>query len=130
MRVLADTNILFSTLLFPNSKPAMALMHAAQAHELVLCDQILFELRDILLRKAPNLLPDMEVFLAELAYELVPTPQYPEKLMADPKDQIILNAAILAEVDIIISGDKHFLNLELEQPKVMTAAAYYEWAQL
>jgi hypothetical protein len=38
MKVLADTNILISALLWPDSKPASALLHAARYHELVLCD--------------------------------------------------------------------------------------------
>lgn len=60
---------------------------------------------------------------------MVPAPEYPQKLISDPKDQPILNAAIIAEVDIIISGDKHFLKLDLESPCVMTAAQYLEWIE-
>ena len=126
MRILADTNILISAMLWPGSKPAVALLHAASNHELILCDRNLFELRDVLRRKAPQSLPDVEVFLAELAFELVTAPEHPQKLIRDPKDQPILNAAILADVDIIISGDKHFLSLDLERPKTMTAAQYLE----
>ncbi len=126
MRIMADTNILISAMLWPGSKPAAALLHAASNHELILCDRNLFELRDVLRRKAPQALPDLEVFLAELAFELVPAPEHPQKLIRDPKDQPILNAAILADVDIIISGDKHFLSLDLERPKTMTAAQYLE----
>jgi len=37
---------------------------------------------------------------------------------------LLLNAAILADVDIIISGDKHFLELDLERPCTMKAADY------
>ena len=80
MKILADTNILISALLWPNSKPAAALLHAARYHELVLCDRNIFELRDVLGRKAPQALADVDVFLAELAYDLVPAPEYPQKL--------------------------------------------------
>ena len=51
MRVLVDTNVLFSALLFPKSVPAEALKHVAEEHELVLCDRNISELKDILLRK-------------------------------------------------------------------------------
>lgn len=124
MKILADTNILISALLFPRSKPALALLDAARNHELVLSDRNIYELRDVLGRKAPHALPDVDVFLAELGYELVVAPEYPQKLISDPKDQPILNAAILADVDIIISGDKHFLKLDLERPRTMTAAQF------
>ncbi|MBS3986085.1 MAG: putative toxin-antitoxin system toxin component, PIN family [Selenomonadales bacterium] len=124
MKVLTDTNILVSALLWPHSKPATALLHAARYHELVLCDRNISELRTVLARKAPHILADVDVFLAELSYELVPAPENPQKLIRHPKDQPILDAAIVGEVDIIISGDRHFLELSMERPCVMTAAQY------
>ena len=89
MRILVDTNILFSALLFPKSKPAKALLYATYRHEIVLCDRNIVELRDILRRKAPQYLPDAEVLLAELRYELIPAVDHAEKLIRDPKDQPI-----------------------------------------
>lgn len=126
MRILIDTNILFSALLFPGSKPAKAMLHAADIHEIVLCDRNIFELRDILKRKAPKYLPDAEVFLAELSYELIPAVDHAEKLIRDAKDQPILNAAIVSDVDIIMTGDKDFLSCGLEHPRCMTAAEFLE----
>ena len=127
MRVLVDTNILFSALLFPNSKPAQALMHVAEYHDMVLCDRNIVEIRDILRRKAPKYLPDAEVLLAELSYELIPAVDHAEKLIRDAKDQPILNAAIVADIDIILTGDKDFLSLDMEHPKCMTAADFLEF---
>ena len=124
MRVLIDTNILFSALLFPASKPAQALLHVAACHAMVLCSQSIPELRDILERKAPRFLPDAEVLLAELSYELLPAVSYAEKLMRDPKDQPILNAAIVSDVDVILTGDKDFLSLEMDHPRCKTAAQF------
>lgn len=126
MKILVDTNILFSAVLFPRSKPAAALLHAAEYHHIVLCDRNLFELRDILNRKAPGALPDAEVLLAELSYELIPAVYHVEKLIRDAKDQPILNAAIVADVDIILTGDKDFLCLDMEHPKCLTAAQFLE----
>ena len=124
MRVLVDTNVLFSALLFPNSKPAQALLYVADNHEVVLCDRNIFALREIIKRKAPRFLPDIEVFLAEMSYELIPAVDHAEKLIRDAKDQPILNAAIVYDVDIILTGDKDFLSLDIEHPKCMTAAQF------
>lgn len=126
MRILVDTNILFSALLFPNSKPAKALLYVADNHELILCDQNIMELRDILKRKATKFLSDGEVMLAEMSYELIPAVYHTKKLIRDVKDQPILNSAIIYGVDIIITGDKDFLSLEMESPKCMTAAQFFE----
>lgn len=126
MRILVNTNILFSALVFPRSKPAQALLYAADNHEIVLCDRNIVELRDILKRKAPKFLPDAEVLLAEMSYELIPAVDHAEKLIRDAKDQPILNAAIVSDVDIILTGDKDFSSLEMEHPKCMTAAQFFE----
>ena len=126
MGILVDTNILFSALLFPHSKPAQALLYAVDHHEIVLCDRNITELRDILKRKAPKYLPDAEVLIAELPYELIPAVDHAEKLIRDAKDQPILNAAIVADVDAILTGDKDFLSLEMEHPRCLTAAQFLE----
>lgn len=124
IRILTDTNILFSALIFPRSKPARALLYVADNHEMVLCDRNIAELRDILNRKAPEFLPDAEVLLAEMSYELIPAVDHAEKLIRDAKDQPILNAAIVSDVDIILTGDKDFLSLDMEHPKCMTVAEF------
>jgi len=49
-----------------------------------------------------------------------------EKLIRDAKDQPILNAAIVFDVDIILTGDKDFLSLDLEHPCCLTAAQFLE----
>ncbi len=56
-----NTNVLFSALLFPNSKPATALFYVAHNHEIVLCDRNITEFRNILERKAPQFLSDADV---------------------------------------------------------------------
>lgn len=126
MRILIDTNILISAVLFPHSKPANALIYTAENHELVLCDQNLTELREVLKRKAPQALPDAEVLLTELSYELIPATPYAQKLIRDIKDQPILNASMLYNIDIILTGDKDFLSLDIEQPKCMTVAQFLD----
>jgi len=127
MRVLVDTNILLSAMWFKNSRVARVLLYVAANHELILCDQNITELRDVLSRKSPEVLPDAEVFLAELSYELIPSAFYVEKLIRDPKDQPILNAAIVNGVDVILTGDKDFLSLDMEYPKPMNITQFLEF---
>ena len=91
---------------------------------MVLCDRNITELREILTRKAPKYLPDAEVLLVELSYELIPAIDHAEKLIRDAKDQPILNAAIVSNVDIILTGDKDFLSLDMEHPRCMTVAEF------
>ena len=78
MRILVDTNILFSALVFPHSKPAKALLYVADHHDMILCDRNIMEFREILQRKAPQYLPDAEVLLAQMSYELIPAVDHME----------------------------------------------------
>jgi len=95
-------------------------------HNLILCDYIISELRDVVSRKRPDLLADIDVLLARLSYELILAPQDPGKLISDPKDHPILNAAIVADVDIIVSGDKHFLELKMKHPKTISVTEFFD----
>ena len=126
MKILVDTNILFSAMLFRGSKPAKALLYVSDYHEMVICDRSIYELYDVLKRKAPEALPDAEVFLAEFSYELSPAVDNGTKLIRDAKDQPILNAAIVADVDVILTGDKDFLSLDMEHPRCMTVTEFLE----
>ena len=123
---MTDTNILFSALLFPSSRPAQALFHIMEHHSLILCDYIISELRNVVSMKRPDLLADVDFLLAKLSFELTIAPEEPSKLISDPKDHPILNAAILADIDIIISGDKHFLELKMEHPQTMSVADFLD----
>ena len=125
MRVMIDTNVVVSAVYNPKSKPADVLRHVCEKHELILCDYIIAECYDVIIRKFPQHTHVFDKLLATLGYELVAAPR--EGLeMSDPKDSPILNAAIIADVDIIISGDKHFLGLDIERPQVLSPAAYSE----
>ncbi len=46
--------------------------------------------------------------------------------MADAADQPIFDAALSAGVDVLVSGDKHFLSLVLDRPEIVTARAFLD----
>jgi len=129
LKILADTNVLISALFYPKSKPARALYHAADNCALVLSDHNIAELHKVVKEKFARTQADVELFLTELTYELILAPRATQKLISDPKDAPILNAAIIADVAIIISGDNHFRALEMERPKTMTAAEYLKYVE-
>ena len=122
-RVLVDTNVIISAFLFPNSTPARALALVLDEHRLVLSTWVIDELHEVGERKWPDRGPALEGFFLELDYELA-EPGDPSVPISDPKDQPILDAAIAEAVDVIVSGDKHFLKLELDQPRIVTARGF------
>jgi len=62
MRVMADTNLYIAALLFPASLPAKVLLHIADKYELVLCDHIVAEIRDVVARKCRICWPMLTCF--------------------------------------------------------------------
>ena len=83
---------------------------------MMLCDRSISELREILRQKAPQFLPDAEVLFAEMSYELIPAVDHAEKLIRDAKDQPILYTAIVSDADVILTGVKDFLSLDMQHP--------------
>lgn len=125
MRVVLDTNIIISAILLPTSTPATVVEIVLQDHRLVLTEWIIGELREVVARKRPDLVPPLETFLRSIDYELA-TPGETSTLISDPDDQPILDAAIAGVVDVIVTGDKHFLALEIGSPRIVTARAFIE----
>lgn len=125
MRVLLDTNILISALMFPSSTPSSVVELVLQDHRLVLTDWVLNELREVVGRKRPDLLSVLEPLISALDYDLA-GPGTTTVLISDPDDQPILDAAIASAVDVIVTGDKHFLALDIATPQILTARGFLD----
>ena len=66
---------------------------------------------------------------ALLTLEVVTTPieEYSsEEKIRDVNDRPILRAAIYAKADILLTGDKDFLESGLQNPKIMAAADFVQ----
>lgn len=125
IRVLVDTNVVISALLFPNSTPARALARVLDEHRLVLTDWIIDELHEVVGRKRPDLLAALDAFLDDIDYELA-SPGDPSVPISDPDDQPILDAAVAGAVDVVVTGDKAFLSLVLDRPRILTARDFLD----
>ena len=132
MRILVDTNILISAALNPKGTPYKAFLKAVtHPNKGLICDQNIEELRRIFNRKFPDKIKILEHFLsiALLAMEVVSTPKdkvEEEYKIRDVADRPILRAAIKAQADVLLTGDKDFLESSIKEPKIMTAAEFLE----
>ena len=130
MRVLIDTNVLISTALNPDGVPSQAYRKAASyPNRGLICEQNVDELKRIFNKKFPSRLAALDKFLstALLTLELVPTPSdemAAESLIRDVKDRPILRAAIEAQADVLLTGDKDFLESGVEHPAIMTPTEF------
>ncbi len=99
-------------------------------HTLVLSSQIIDELRMVMDMKFPHKKAACEAFLNKLSFEMVLTPRYVDPSIypriRDKSDYPILASAIIADVDVFITGDKDFLALDVERPEILTISQFAE----
>ena len=130
MRVLVDTNVLISAALSSTGVPFQAYVKAVSTpnHGLI-CEQNMDEMKRIFQKKFPAKLPALDEFLstALLTMELVPIPTdeaETENQIRDVKDRPILRAAIHANADVLLTGDKDFLESGVTHPAITTPAEF------
>ena len=114
-RIVADTNLLVSRLLLPQSLPAQAVRKAVDEGQLLVSDATLGELADVLSRAKFDpyvCLEDRQDFIRVLnrvAERIIVTA--PIKACRDPKDDKFLEVALNGEANLILTGDRDLLTL-------------------
>lgn len=137
MRVLVDTNVLFSRLL-PNSRTNSSIdrLFDAVIRErflLVMPEEVLDELMEAR-EKKPYLanaisVDEMQRFVRFLrtAAEILPRQADPAPpVLRDPRDDFLLIAAAIGDADYLVTGDRDLLDIrdELSQPQILTVAEF------
>ncbi len=127
MRIMLDTNVLFSVLLFPSERMERMMRCIFEQHRLVLSSFVIDELAYVTARKFPAKAKAVDALLSAMSYELVYTPREMEEGLfeiRDPKDYPVLYTAIMEDVDVLITGDKDFADVDVERPEIMTPAEF------
>jgi len=129
MRVMVDTNVLVSALLFPSPLMNRVIYKITTDHRLVLSSYVIDELLNVTRRRFPNRTEAVDLLLKRLPYELVRTPEHPEMGLfhiRDEKDYPVLYSAVTEDIDIFITGDRDFDELSMERPKIVGPAEFLE----
>jgi putative PIN family toxin of toxin-antitoxin system len=130
MEVMLDTNVLFSAIFFQSKRMNELFQTLSKNHSIVLSSYSLEELGRITRRKLPQKLPAVEIFLQKFPYRLVHTPSVDltedDFNLRDAADYPILLSSILADVDILITGDHDFDDVVVDRPEIMTPAKFME----
>jgi uncharacterized protein len=127
VRVVFDTNIFVSALIFPSGRAKEALAHVINGRDrLILSKAILDELLAVLARKFSRdreELARVAVWLGDLADWAPPT--RPLSVAAGEADNRILECAFAGKAEIIVSGDRDLLQLRsFEEIRIVTLREY------
>ena len=129
MRIMLDTNVLISMVFFPGKRFQRMMEFITSDHELVLSSFVIDELNAVAERKFPSKKSAIDHFLSQLSYEMVYTPQIMKAGLfeiRDINDYPVLYTAIFEDVDILITGDKDFLDVAIDKPEIITPAEFIE----
>lgn len=98
-------------------------------HQLVLSSYIVEELKDVVRRKFSDKVCIVDMLLAKMNYEYVYTPDILDETLfeiRDVKDYPVLYTAILEDVDVLVTGDSDFEDVDVDKPEILTPAEFVE----
>lgn len=131
-RVVLDTNVVVSGLLFPGSEPAAALLKAQRGIVLA-SEAIRLELLAVLARVRFDRYCSRSIreqlaaqFMFATVEVVVPTPL---RICRDPRDDKFLEAAVHGHAQIIVTGDADLLALDpFRGIRILKPAAFLDWS--
>ncbi len=114
-RLVVDTNVFASALIFPRSVPRKAVDYALDHGVAIFSEATMSELAEVLSRSKFDSFvsrAERELFLAQIesAAEFVPIIQL-VRACRDPKDDKFLEVALNGRADVIITGDEDLLRM-------------------
>ena len=133
MRVVLDTNILISTFLFPGGSPEAAYRLVLEGRaQLVTSRPLLAEFGSVLQRKFGWEAGPTEAAVAQLIRiaEMVEPSDKLAVVAVDPSDDRVLEAAVAGRAAVVVSGDRHLLELgHWSEIPIMDAASFIAWVR-
>lgn len=130
MRVMLDTNVIISYVLFKNETMEMFYNYVLNNEELVISNYIIDELKEVFKRKFKDKIYVLDAFLNDLDIESISIDMINDLHLFKIRDQgdyPILYSAIVGNVDIFITGDEDFKSVVIEKPKIMTISEYMDY---
>lgn len=123
MRIMLDTNVLISSIIFKSKIMNDLIAAILKDHRLVLPSYVIEELKAVVQRKFEGRSADLDHFLTVLPFEYVYTPDEMDEGLFEIRDEMdypVLYSAIVEDVDILITGDKDFADIDIEKPEILT----------
>lgn len=125
-----DTNVLVSGTVFGGAPGSIINAAVDRRFILALSPTILHEYEDVLSRSKFGLLPEaVELLVRDMeSHALIVYPTKKHQIVADdPDDDAVVDCAVEAGADVIVSGDSHLTGVrQVEGIPVVTAAAFLE----
>ena len=129
MRIMLDTNILISAFVFKSSVINEVIKKISNEHEIVIASYCIEELKEIVKEKFNIDMRKLDKFLRDFPFNLVYSPENVQNKLFDIRDEcdyIILHTAIIENIDVLITGDKDFKDVDVEYPEILNPREFLE----
>jgi putative PIN family toxin of toxin-antitoxin system len=127
MKIMLDTNVLISAMVFGGQAGELLSILFDSEHELFVSDYIDTEFKEILQRKWPAKAEHIYKLYRQLDVHFCESTDDVRGNLRDAKDIPVLSDAIYHNVDVILTGDKDFLEAGLEYPMVFSPSMLLEF---
>ena len=127
MRILIDTNVLVSAFVFGGKAGTLMNMLFESSHELLVSDYVDAEFKAILEMKWKEKAEKVYSLYHTLPFVFCGSSPIQTGNLRDAKDIPVLSDALFQNADIILSGDKDFIEAELERPLVISPSMFYDY---
>ena len=128
MRIMLDTNILISAFVFKSKILNSLIEKLSKGHRIIICSYSIEEIQEVIKEKFKDVnLSDIDEFFKTFPFEFVYSPKnVKQKLfkIRDDEDYLILHTAIIENVDILITGDKDFEDIEIDKPEILKPSEF------
>lgn len=127
MKILLDTNVLISAFIFGGQAGTLLNMLFDSEHELYVSDYIDKELHEKLEEKWPQKAEKVYSLYHNLNINFCSSTEENLGKLRDKKDEPVLSDAIYHKIDVILTGDRDFLEAEIERPLIYSPSMMLEY---
>ena len=127
MRIVIDTNVLVSAFVFGGKAGTLMNMLFESSHELLVSDYVDAEFKAILEMKWKEKAEKVYLLYHKLPFVFCGSSPIPMGNLRDAKDIPVLSDALFHQADMILSGDKDFMEADIERPLVFSPSMLYDY---
>lgn len=129
MRILVDTNVLISAIVFGGIPRKLLLDLLNNGQQLFISSYIDKEFHDKIKEKWVDQYQEIYAIYRQMGFIFIDSTTQKLGDLRDKKDIPVLSDAIFHQMDIILTGDKDFMDIDLEKPVIISPAIMYQYMQ-
>lgn len=129
MKIMLDTNVLISALVFGGKTRNVLLKLIETNHKIYVSDYVTKEFTEKIYLKWPDKADKLLEVVHRMPFHFCKSTKKLQGNLRDKKDIPVLSDALYHGIDVILTGDKDFLEAELEKPIVFSVSMLDEFLE-